>query len=70
MTEHLPLPEYPNSLCRVMGHRWQKTLANYRFCDRDKCEAVERLTERGWVRVERRKQSRKHITTEPVTTLF
>ena len=63
--------QYPNSLCRVMGHSWQRTTSdNYRLCDRDKCHAAERLTKRGWVRVESRKRSRKHLDPEPVATLF
>ncbi|HEY7415358.1 MAG TPA: hypothetical protein VH593_09210 [Ktedonobacteraceae bacterium] len=61
----------PNSTCRMLGHRWQKTTSDlYRRCDRIGCKAAERLSNDTWIPVEQRKRPRKQQTLLEPATLF
>lgn len=59
--------QYRNSLCRDMGHSWQKTTSDhFRICDRNDCKAAERLSNGTWIPVERRTR-RKRVTLAQAT---
>lgn len=42
-------PEFPNRLCRAVGHDWQTTtIGDYRVCQREGCYATQRHVNGRW----------------------